>query len=157
MSGVNKAIVLGNVGNEPEVKYMSSGDAVANFSIATSEKWKDKQTGQQQEKTEWHRITAYKKLAEIIQQYVHKGSKIYIEGKLQTRKWTDQNGVEKYTTEIIANQMQMLDSRSDGAGGAAGSQPNGNGYAGSQAPNPAPQPATPASPEMDSFDDDIPF
>jgi len=111
MSGINKAIILGNLGKDPEVRYTQSGSAVASFSIATSETWKDKNTGDKQEKTEWHNITAFGKLAEIIGQYLHKGSKVYIEGKLQTDKYTDSNGVEKYSTKIIANQMQMLDSR----------------------------------------------
>ncbi|MEN8214629.1 MAG: single-stranded DNA-binding protein, partial [Pseudomonadota bacterium] len=106
--GVNKVILIGNLGQDPEVKYMPNGNAVTNISVATSESWKDKNTGQQQERTEWHRVVAFRKLAEIIGEYLRKGSKIYIEGRLQTRKWQDQSGQDRYTTEIIADQMQML-------------------------------------------------
>lgn len=108
--GVNKAVILGNVGDEPSIRYMPNGKAVANFTVATSESWKDQQ-GQKQERTEWHRCTAYDKLAEIIGEYVKKGSKLYLEGKLQTRKWQDQQGQDRYTTEIIVNEMQMLDGK----------------------------------------------
>tara|TARA_B110001469_G_scaffold94592_1_gene90538 strand:+ start:754 stop:1233 length:480 start_codon:yes stop_codon:yes gene_type:complete len=111
MSGVNKVIIIGNVGQDPETKYMPSGDAVTNLSIATSESWKDKQTGQPQERTEWHRVVFFNKLAEIVAQYMRKGSKIYIEGALRTRQW-EQDGVKRYSTEIVASQMQMLDSKS---------------------------------------------
>ena len=111
--GVNKVILVGNLGQDPEIRYMQNGKAVANLSMATSETWKDQQ-GQQQEKTEWHRVIAFDKLAEIIGEYVKKGSKIYCEGKLQTRKWTDQQGVERYSTEIVINEMQMLDSKHQG-------------------------------------------
>ena len=117
--GVNKVILVGNLGNDPEVRYMPNGNAVANLSLATSESWKDQQ-GQQQERTEWHRLTMYRRLAEIAGEYLKKGSQIYIEGKLQTRKWTDNNGQDKYTTEIIVDQMQML------GGGSGGSQGEGN-------------------------------
>lgn len=106
--GVNKAIIIGRLGQDPEVRYMPNGNAVANFTVATSEQWKDQQ-GQKQEKTEWHRITIYGKLAEIAGEYLHKGSNVYLEGRLQTREWTDQQQVKRYTTEIIANEMQMLD------------------------------------------------
>ena len=106
--GVNKAIIVGRLGQDPEVRYMPNGNAVANFTVATSEQWKDQQ-GQKQEKTEWHRITIYGKLAEIAGKYLHKGSNVYLEGRLQTREWTDQQQVKRYTTEIIANEMQMLD------------------------------------------------
>ena len=106
--GVNKAIIVGRLGQDPEVRYMPNGNAVANFTVATSEQWKDQQ-GQKQEKTEWHRITIYGKLAEIAGEYLHKGSNVYLEGRLQTREWTDQQQVKRYTTEIIANEMQMLD------------------------------------------------
>ena len=113
--GINKVILIGNLGNDPEVRYTAGGTAIANLSIATSESWRDKQTGQQQEKTEWHRVVIFGKLAEIAQQYLRKGSKVYIEGKLQTRKWQDQQGNDRYTTEIAIDgfngQMQMLDSR----------------------------------------------
>ena len=106
--GVNKAVILGNVGEDPSIRYMPNGKAVANFTVATSESWKDQQ-GQKQERVEWHRCTAYDKLAEIIGEYVKKGSKLYLEGKLQTRKWQDQQGQDRYTTEIIVSEMQMLD------------------------------------------------
>jgi single-strand DNA-binding protein len=111
--GVNKAIILGNVGQDPETKYMPSGAAVTNVSIATSESWTDKQTGQKQERTEWHRVVFFNKLAEIVAEYVRKGSKLYIEGQLRTRNW-EQDGVKRYSTEIIASEMQMLDSRQGG-------------------------------------------
>jgi single-strand DNA-binding protein len=117
--GINKVIIVGNLGNDPEVRYMPSGSAVANISVATSESWKDKQTGQTQERTEWHRIVLFNRLAEITGQYLRKGAKVYIEGSLRTRKWQDANGNDKYTTEIVANELQMLDSK--GAGAAAGS------------------------------------
>jgi single-strand DNA-binding protein len=111
--GVNKVILVGNVGQDPETKYMPNGGAVTNLTLATSETWKDKNTGEQVEKTEWHRVTFYQKLAEIVAQYVKKGSKLYVEGRLQTRSW-EQDGVKRYATEIIANEMQMLDSKGDG-------------------------------------------
>jgi single-strand DNA-binding protein len=133
--GVNKVILIGRLGKDPEMRYMPNGNAVANFTMATSEAWKDKNTGEQAEKTEWHRIVAFRKLAEIIGQYVKKGSMIYIEGKLQTRKWQDQSGQDKYTTEIIADQMQML--------GDKGQQT-------------APKQEAP-QPSADPFDDSIPF
>ena len=110
--GINKAIIVGNLGQDPEVRFMPNGEAVANFTVATSETWKDKQTGEQKEKTEWHRITMYKRLAEIAGEYLKKGSKVYLEGRLQTRKWQNQQGADQYTTEIVANEMQMLDGKS---------------------------------------------
>ena len=122
--GVNKVIIVGNLGNDPEVKNLPNGGVVANLSVATSESWKDQQ-GQPQERTEWHRITMYRRLAEIAGEYLKKGSKVYLEGKLQTRKWQDQQGNDRYTTEIIADQMQMLDSR--GQGGMGGGN-QGGGY-----------------------------
>jgi single-strand DNA-binding protein len=106
--GVNKAIIVGHLGQDPEVKYMPSGSAVANVSIATTESWKDKNSGEKQEKTEWHRVIFFGRLAEVVGEYMKKGSQVYVEGRLQTRKWTDKNGVERYTTEIVANEMQML-------------------------------------------------
>lgn len=112
--GVNKVIIIGNLGADPEMRTMPNGEAVTNISVATSENWTDKNTGEPRERTEWHRIVAYRRLAEIIGQYLRKGSKVYIEGRLQTRKWQDQNGTDRYTTEIIADNMQMLDSRSGG-------------------------------------------
>lgn len=129
--GVNKVILVGNLGQDPEVRYMPNGNAVANLSLATSESWKD-QAGQLQERTEWHRITMYRKLAEIAGEYLRKGSQIYIEGKLQTRKWQDQQGQDRYTTEIIADQLQMLGSK----GGQSGGQSEG-GFQGQ--PRQAPQ------------------
>jgi single-strand DNA-binding protein len=114
--GVNKVILVGNLGNDPEVRYMPNGNAVANLSIATSESWKDQQ-GQLQEKTEWHKVTMYRRLAEIAGEYLKKGSQIYLEGKLQTRKWQDQQGNDRYTTEVIADQLQMLGGRNESGGG----------------------------------------
>lgn len=149
--GVNKVILVGNLGNDPEVRYMPNGNAVANVSLATSETWKDKNTGDQQEKTEWHRVVFFNRLAEIVEQYVKKGTKLYIEGRLQTRSW-EQDGVKRYTTEIVANEMQMLDSR----GGA--SQDFGGQQASAPAPQANQQEAAPAAPQnFDNFDDDIPF
>lgn len=112
--GINKAIIIGNLGDDPAVNFMPNGGAVANFTVATSETWKDKQTGEQKEKTEWHRIVMYQRLAEIAGEYLKKGSKVYLEGRLQTRKWQNQQGQDQYTTEIIANDMQMLDSKPQG-------------------------------------------
>lgn len=118
--GINKVILIGNLGQDPEVRYMPQGGAVANLSIATSESWKDKATGEMKEQTEWHRVVIYQRLAEIAGEYLRKGSKVYIEGKLKTRKWQDQQGVERYTTEIVANELQMLDGRGEGQGGGMG-------------------------------------
>jgi len=131
--GINKVILIGNLGQDPEVRFTPSGTAVANLNLATSDTWMDKQTGQRQERTEWHRIVLFNKTAEIAQQYLKKGSKVYIEGRLQTRKWQDQNGQDKYSTEIVANDMQMLDSRGgggdyQGGGGYPNNQPQGGGY-----------------------------
>lgn len=120
--GVNKVIILGNLGQDPEVRFTPSGAAVANMNIATTDTWNDKQSGQRQERTEWHRVVVFNKLAEIVQQYVKKGSRVYIEGRLQTRKWQDQNGNDRYSTEIVANDMQMLDTRNDGGGQQAPQQ-----------------------------------
>lgn len=142
-SGINKAILVGNLGQDPEVKYMPNGSAVTNITVATSEKWKDKQSGQEQERTEWHRVCFFGKLAEIAGEYLRKGSKCYIEGSLRTRKWQDQAGNDRYTTEIIANEMQMLDGRS-ATDPAQPRQPQ-------QSSNPPPPPG------FDDFDDDIPF
>lgn len=151
--GINKVILIGNVGNDPEFRVMPNGNGVANVSIATSETWKDKTTGEQKEKTEWHRVVFFNRLAEIVEQYVKKGSKLYIEGRLQTRSW-EQDGVKRYTTEIVSNEMQMLDSR-----GSPGDNPFGQGQGQGQASaSPAqtePAPAAPAN--FDNFDDDIPF
>lgn len=160
--GVNKVILVGNAGNDPEFRVMPNGNGVANVSLATSETWKDKNTGDQQEKTEWHRVIFFNRLAEIVEQYIKKGSKLYIEGRLQTRSW-EQDGVKRYTTEIVASEMQMLDSR--GGGGNAGDSSFGQGQqaqggggaapaARSSSTASAPQ-AAPAN--FDNFDDDIPF
>lgn len=146
--GINKVIILGNLGQDPEVKYMPNGNAAANITVATSESWKDKNTGETVEKTEWHRVVFFRKLAEIVGEYLHKGSKIYIEGKLKTRKWQDKSGADRWTTEIIADQMQMLDSKGSGQGQATAAGTNGTQPSASQS---APAPAS------DDFDDDIPF
>lgn len=122
--GINKVILIGNLGADPEVRYMPAGGAVANFTLATSESWTDKQTGEKKEATEWHRVVVYQRLAEIVGEYTRKGSKVYVEGKLKTRKWQDQQGVERYTTEIIAETVQMLDSM-QGAAQAAQTAPAG--------------------------------
>lgn len=128
--GINKVILIGNLGQDPEIRYTQNQKQVANLSIATTESWTDRQTGQKQEKTEWHKVVFFDRLAEVVGQYLKKGSKIYIEGKLQTRKWQNQQGVDQYTTEIVGNEMQMLDGRGDGGGqnyGNAGQQMQG-GY-----------------------------
>jgi single-strand DNA-binding protein len=146
--GINKVILIGNLGQDPEVRYMPNGGAVCNITVATSETWKDKNTGESQERTEWHRVVMFRRLAEIAGEYLKKGSKVYLEGKLQTRKWQDQQGQDRYTTEIVADEMQMLDSR----GGSADFAPS-QGRAAPQS-----QPQAPASAPADSgFEDDIPF
>ncbi len=135
MAGVNKVIILGNLGKDPEVRFMPNGGGVANLTIATSESWKDKQTGEQKEKTEWHRVVMFGKLAEIAGEYLKKGSKVYIEGSLQTRKWTNQQGQDQYTTEIVVQgfngTMQMLDSKGQGGGGQSGGFSGGQQQGGS--------------------------
>src|SRR5579872_3114954 len=147
--GVNKVILIGNLGRDPEVRYTPNGLAVANITIATSETWKDKQTGENQERTEWHRIAFYNRLAEIVGEYLRKGSKVYIEGRLQTRKWQDKNtGQDRYTTEIIADSLQMLDSKASGNVSAN----NDPMTAAKSTPSDMPQPEA-----VESFDDDIPF
>ena len=145
--GVNKVILIGNLGKDPEVRYMPNGNAVANITLATSESWKDKSSGEQQEKTEWHRIVMFRRLGEIAGEYLKKGSKVYIEGKLQTRKWQDNSGNDRYTTEIVADQMQTLDSR----GGSSAS------FSGESKSAPAMAPAPAAAAAGGDFDDDIPF
>ena len=144
--GINKVILVGNVGQDPETKFAASGAAITNISVATSETWKDKQTGQPASKTEWHRIVFFNKLAEIAGEYLRKGSKVYVEGSLRTRKWQNQQGVDQYTTEIVASEMQMLDGKSEGA-------PQSNGAPAKKTPQ---QSATAPEP-MDSFDQDIPY
>jgi single-strand DNA-binding protein len=149
--GVNKVILVGNLGRDPEIKYTASGAAIANITIATSESWNDKQSGEKVEKTEWHRVVAFQRLAEIMGEYLKKGSQVYIEGKLQTRKWQDQNGQDRYSTEVVASDMQMLGSRG-GEGG--GSQPNtGGGFRSKPQPQQQQQQAAPAS-SGGGFDDD---
>ena len=166
MASVNKVIIVGNLGRDPETRYMPNGEAVTNVAVATTESWKDKNSGEKKELTEWHRITFYRKLAEIAGQYLKKGSQVYVEGRLQTRKWTDKDGVEKYTTEIIADTMQMLGSRQGMGGGA--SMDDGGGYGGGAPARQssggasgggaarAPAAARPA-PNFSDMDDDIPF
>jgi len=151
--GVNKVILVGNLGRDPDMKYTASGSAIANITVATSESWNDKQTGERQERTEWHRVVFFRRLAEVAGEYLRKGSQVYIEGKLQTRKWQDQNGQDRYTTEIVANEMQMLGSRGGEAGG--GAQGGSSGFRNNP---PAQQPAAPADTGSGGFDDDdIPF
>jgi single-strand DNA-binding protein len=152
MASVNKVIIVGNLGRDPETRYTGDGAAITNMSIATTEAWKDK-NGEKQEKTEWHRVALFGKLAEIAGQYLKKGSQVYIEGRLQTRKWTDKEGAEKYTTEIVADRMQMLGSRAEAITGAG---------AGAQAAERAPATAGAAAGaksggKFDDFEDDIPF
>jgi single-strand DNA-binding protein len=154
--GINKVILVGNLGADPDTRYMPSGKAVTNIRVATSESWKDKQTGDMQERTEWHSIVMYDKLGEIAAEYLRKGSQVYIEGKIRTRKWQDKEGKDRYTTEIIADQMQMLGGR--GGGGGASSEPREpRGGASRQAPA-QDRPTAPVD-EAGSgeFDDDIPF
>jgi len=157
---VNKVILVGRLGAEPESRAFPNGGSVCNLRLATSESWKDRQSGERKERTEWHRVSLNNRLGEIAQQYLHKGSQVYIEGRIQTRKWQDQSGQDRYSTEIVANEMRMLDSKGAGAGG-------GESYSQQSAPAPqsAPQPASPsAGPSYgapqggaDYLDDDIPF
>ncbi len=154
--GVNKVILVGNLGNDPEVRYANNGAAIANLSIATSESWKDRNTGEQQEKTEWHRVVMFNRLGEIAGEYLRKGSKVYIEGKLQTRKWQDQSGQDRYTTEIVANEMQMLDSRGDNVSQGGGGYQAAPARPAAQNQEASPAPAAQSAPAND-FDDDIPF
>jgi single-strand DNA-binding protein len=170
--GVNKVILVGNLGKDPEVRYTPSGSAVANVAIATSDQWKDKQTGEQQERTEWHRVVFFNRLAEVVGEYVKKGQQIYVEGRIQTRKWQDQSGQDRWSTEIVANEMQMLGGRGGGGAGAgsgfdqgmdqsapqqrpAPSAPPAQGQGGGQQNAPANAPAQGGA--YDDFDDDIPF
>ena len=179
--GVNKVLAIGNLGQDPDIRFLPSGNPVANFSIAVSESWTDKNTGQKQERTEWIKCVAFNKLAEIIQQYVHKGSKVYVEGKLQTRKWQAQDGTDRYSTEVVINDLQMLDSRNGGQqqGQQGGYQPQQpaqqrpqqqqqrppqqyqppqpNQYAQQSGGNAAPQHGAPPPGGFDDFDDEIPF
>ena len=174
--GVNKAILVGNLGADPETRYTSGGTCVTNIRLATTEQWRDRQSGEQQERTEWHRVVLWGKLGEVAEQYLRKGSKVYVEGSLRTRKWQDQSGQDRYTTEIVGNEMQMLDSRGGSGQGAGGFQGGGdfNQAPPQQAPAAAPAGGTPAGGasaggasaggapaqgggSFDSFDDDIPF
>jgi single-strand DNA-binding protein len=145
--GVNKVILVGNLGSDPEVRYTPNGDAVATINVATTESWKDKQSGEKQERTEWHRVVMFRRLGEIAGEYLKKGSQVYLEGKLQTRKWQDKSGNDRYTTEIVANEMQML-------GGRGGTTDYASQSAPASAPAPAPQAAAGGGSD---FDDDIPF
>jgi single-strand DNA-binding protein len=160
MASVNKVIIVGNLGRDPETRYMPNGEAVTNIAVATTESWKDKSSGEKKELTEWHRITFYRKLAEIAGQYLKKGSQVYIEGRLQTRKWTDKENIERYTTEIIADTMQMLGSRQGMGGGSASMDDDyssGGAPAARQgAPASRPAPSKPAA-NFSDMDDDIPF
>lgn len=154
--GINKVILIGNLGADPDTRYMPSGGAVTKINLATSETWKDKQTGQPQERTEWHRVILFNRLAEIAGEYLKKGSKVYIEGSLRTRKWQGQDGQDRYTTEIVANEMQMLDSGGQSGGSQQSSQQEphqGQYYEGGQSAQPPAQ----SQGGFDSFDDDIPF
>lgn len=147
--GINKVILIGNLGSDPEARYTPTGTAVVSVSVATSSAWKDKQSGETQERTEWHRVVFFNRLAEIVNEYLKKGSKVYIEGSLRTRKWTDKNNVEKYTTEIIADEMQML----DGRGASSQHESNSAAAPASKSSSAAPQTTAPTA----DFDDDIPF
>jgi single-strand DNA-binding protein len=152
--GVNKAILIGNLGRDPEVRYSPNGQAVANITMATSESWKDKNTGDKQEKTEWHRVVFFGKLAEIAGEYLKKGMQVYVEGRLQTRKWQDKDGHDRYTTEIVANEMQMLGSREGRGAPAENSSQDQPANEGGGAP---PGAKSPAGATAGDFDDDIPF
>ena len=169
MASVNKVILIGNLGRDPEVRYTPSGSAVCNIGLATTRNWKDKTSGEKVEETEWHRVVFYDRLAEIAGEYLKKGRSVYVEGRLKTRKWTDKDGVEKYTTEIVAQEMNMLGGREGMGGGAGSGEEEGGGYseapprrapASRPAPAPAPRPAAkpaPAATGFDNMDDDIPF
>ena len=150
--GINKVILVGNLGKDPEVRYMPSGGAVANVTLATSDQWKDKQTGEQRERTEWHNVVFFQRLAEIVGEYLKKGSQVYVEGSLRTRKWQDKSGNDRYTTEIVASEMQMLGGRGGGGGGSSAS------YNSSKAPAAAESQGGGSGGGYDEgFDDDIPF
>ena len=157
MASVNKVILIGNLGRDPETRYMPNGEAVANITVATTDTWKDKASGEKQEKTEWHRVTFYRRLAEIVGEYLKKGSQVYIEGRLETRKWQDKEGKDRYTTEIIADRMQMLGSRS-GQGDPSGRERSGEAREPAQAQAGEGKSAAkkPAS-QFSDMDDDIPF
>ena len=149
--GINKAIIVGNLGRDPEVRYTANGNAIANITVATTESWKDKQSGERQEKTEWHRVVFFGRLAEIAGEYLKKGAQVYIEGRLQTRKWEDKSGQERYTTEIVASEMQMLGSRGGGASG-----PPDDDYSGEARSSTGSSGGSTSGGDPD-LDDDIPF
>ena len=153
--GINKVILVGNLGADPETRYMPSGSAVTNLSVATSETWKDKQTGEPKERTEWHKVVMFDRLAEIAAEYLRKGSQVYIEGKLQTRKWQDRDGNDRWTTEIRADEMQMLGGRGGGSFGG-GQQGGGSSFGGGKQGGGGSAPPQPG-PDDGGFDDDIPF
>jgi single-strand DNA-binding protein len=158
--GINKVILVGNLGADPDTRYMPSGKAVTNIRIATSESWKDKTSGDQQERTEWHGVVLFDKLGEIAAEYLRKGSQVYIEGSLRTRKWQDKEGKDRYTTEIIARDMQMLGSRGGGGGGGGGGMSGGGGGGGGDSRpsrSAAPEERGPPPADEGGFDDDIPF
>jgi len=157
--GVNKVILIGNLGVDPETRYSPNGNAVTNIRLATSEIWNDKQTGQRQERTEWHRVVCFGKLAEICQQYLHKGSQVYIEGGLRTNKWQDKDGVDRYTTEIIASEMHMLGSKGDAgsSGNYPSSYPSNKNYSNNSTSHPNTNNDNHSEKNFDNFDDDIPF
>ena len=155
MASINKVILIGNLGRDPETRYMPDGGAITNISVATTDKWKDK-NGEMQEKTEWHRVAFFGKLAEIAGEYLKKGSQVYVEGRLQTRKWQDKDGQDKYTTEIVANQMQMLGSRQGtGSGGSRAAEASGGEESGGS--RPASKAPAKSGGKFDDFEDDIPF
>ena len=171
MASINKVIIIGNLGKDPEVRYMPSGSAICNVTVATSRQWKNKESGEKNEETEWHRVALFDRQAEIAGEYLKKGSSVYFEGRLKTRKWTDKEGVERYSTEIIADVMQLLGSRQGGGGAGAGDDDGsgGGGYSERSAPQraapasrpqaaaPASRPAPKAATGFDNMDDDIPF
>lgn len=157
MSSLNKVQLIGRLGQDPEVKYLPNGDAVCNISLATSETWKDKQTGERKEKTEWHRVVLFGKVAEIAGQYLKKGALAYFEGKLETRKWQDQQGQDRYTTEIRASEMKMLGGKDDSSAGSREGNTGGQQQRPATRNASAPQPQRQPLPENDKFDDDVPF
>ena len=165
MASVNKVILIGNLGKDPEVRYAPSGSAICNIALATSRQWKDKTSGERQEETEWHRVVFFDRMAEVAGEYLKKGKSVYIEGRLKSRKWTDKDGVEKYTTEIMADRMEMLGSREGGGGGGGAGAGGDDGMSAAAAPRstPAPRPAPVSKPAaksatgFDDMDDDIPF
>ena len=154
--GINKVILVGNLGADPETRYMPSGGAVTNIRLATTDSWKDKQSGDQQERTEWHRVVFFNRLAEVAAEYLRKGSQVYVEGRIQTRKWQGQDGADRYTTEIVAGEMQMLGGRGGGGGGVQSDGASTRSGGSSNQNEPSAAPVGPGS-GMNDFDDDIPF